>query len=72
MYDPTVEENLCCIWNVVERPQRRVKVIVVVETNGLDPSLDFLYCNDMRFEVRFNGLESLTCFNDIAADTIVD
>ena len=22
MYDPTIEEYLCCVWNVVEGPQR--------------------------------------------------
>ena len=73
MYDPTVEEYLCCIRNVVEGPQRRVKIVVVVEADCLDPSLDFLYCNGVSLEARGKELVlSLTCFSDIAVDTILD
>lgn len=72
MYDPTIEEYLCRIRNVVEGPQRRVKVVVVVESNCLDPCLDLLYRNEVRSEVRSKGLVSLTCFNDIATDTKLD
>lgn len=72
MYDPTIEEYLCRIRNIVEGPQRRVKVVVVVEGNCLDPCLDLLCRNEVRLEVRSNGLVRLTCFNDIAADTKLD
>ena len=42
MYDAAIEEYLCCIRYVVEGSQCRVKVIVVVESNRLDPGLDLL------------------------------
>ena len=72
MYDATIEEYLCRIRNVVEGLQRRVKVVVVVESNCLDPCLDLLCCSDVRSEVSSKGPVTLTCFNDIAADTTFD
>ncbi|KAL9135017.1 MAG: hypothetical protein Q9175_003802, partial [Cornicularia normoerica] len=61
MYDPTVEEDLCGIRNVVEGPQRRVKVVVVVEPHRLNPSLDFLYCNDVKFWGHVQCIGSAIC-----------
>jgi len=42
MYDPTVEQYLGCVCDGIENGQGFLEFLIVIVTEGLDPSLYFL------------------------------
>jgi len=43
MYDPTVEQYLGCVCDGIENGQGFLEFLIVIVTEGLDPSLYFLF-----------------------------